>query len=76
MTAAAAVADMLTDAAWRSEAVVRRRCAANVQGYPDDGSVCAAVVQLVSTCCCETAATLWAAVWPALILAICSSPLN
>ena len=76
ITAAAAVADMLIDAAWRSEAVVRRRCAANAQGYPDDGSVCAAVVQLAPTCCCKTAVTLWAAVWPALILAICSSPLN
>ena len=62
ITAAAAVAYMLIDAAWRSEAVVRRRGAANAQGYPDDGSVCAAVVQLVSTCCCETAATLWATV--------------
>ncbi len=76
MTAVAAVADMLIDAAWRSEAVVRRRCAANARGYSDDGSVSAVVVPLVSTCCCETAATLWAAVWPALILAICSSPLN
>jgi hypothetical protein len=76
MSAAAAVTDMLIDAEWRSEAAVRRRCAANAQGYPDDGSAYAAIIQLVPTCCCKTAATFWAAVWPALTLAICSSPLN
>lgn len=62
ITATAAIADMLIDAAWRGEAVVRQRCAANAQGYPDDGYAYAAVVQLVPTCCGKTAATLWAAV--------------
>ena len=66
ITAVAAVAYMLIDAAWRGEAVVRQRCAANAQGYPDDGYAYAAVVQLVPICCCKTAVTLWAAVWPAL----------
>jgi hypothetical protein len=62
MTAAAAVAGMLIDAVWRSEAAVRRCCAANAQGYPDDGSAYAAIIQLVPTCCCKTVAALWATV--------------
>jgi hypothetical protein len=62
MTAAAAVAEMLIDAVWRSEAAVRRRCAANAQSYPDDGHAYAAIIPRVPTCCCKTAATLWATV--------------
>jgi hypothetical protein len=76
MTAAAAVTDMLIDAERRSEAAVRRRCAANAQSYPDDGYAYAAIIQLVPICYCKTAATFWATVRPALTLAICSSPLN
>ncbi len=58
ITAAAAVAYMLIDAAWRSEAVVRRRGAANARDYPDKGSAYAVVIPLAPTCCCKTAATL------------------
>jgi hypothetical protein len=77
MTTAAAAANVLIDAAWCGETVVRRRCAASAQGYPGDGSACATIMRRVPTCCCETATISWVCLSSAPpTWATCGRPMN